>query len=158
MSQPKTVPAPLPATVREPITDWSVFQKLRLNPKIIRCDSYKPVHGYDATCHTTLRPRTDSILSHIDAGHSGAFFLELKEVPEGAKVWSGWEDLKQSGAEVVDFRGAHTMGNATLVNIHEVNRLMRPHIGSNKKTVEGGKFYLTISLPNLKPEVPEDEE
>jgi hypothetical protein len=144
-------------TPPEPATDWSVFEKLRLNPKLIRCESYKEFHGQDSTCHTTLRPKVDSIKSHILGDHSGAFYVELEAVPEGAKVWSGWQDLKLLGAELEDLRGAYRIDKRIGAVVHEIRPLMEPHMGNNKRKWPGKAFYMTISLPIVK-QIPVDEE
>ncbi len=149
-------PKPSPA-VSPSLTDWSVFEKLRLNPKVIRCDSYKPLHGYDASCHTTVRPKFESITSHISADHGGAFYLELTEIAEGGKVWSGWSDLAACGAELTDLRDANNTGRSVGVTVHDIRPLMSRHPGVNQRPVEGGKFFLTISLPK-RTVVPADEE
>lgn len=150
---------PATAKQRETATDWSVFEKLRLNPKLIRCDSYKPIHGYDASCHTTLRPKVESILQHtaFPSEHGGGFYIELSEQPEGAKIWSGWADLRAAGAEITDFRGAHRMGSPIGPVAHEILPLMRKHASDNKRQAEGGAFYFTISLPKTR-SIPADEE
>lgn len=142
---------------RESITNWLIFEKLRYYPAQIECRGYTPLHPHDSSCHSKLRLRADSVSRHTEASHGGGFRLTLKQVPEGAKPWSGWGDLRMLGVELRHFRCAGCQREVQLTP-QDMQFHMSRHIDANKKSYDAKTFEFTVTLPNTAPEVAPDEE
>lgn len=154
MSKPTTPSADTP---RLSVTEWSIFDKMRLFPKRLECRGYKPLHPYDSSCHSKLRLRADSVFQHTTAEHGGGFRLTLQVQPEGAKLWSGWGDLAAMGVELKHIRCAACQHDVQLTP-QDISFHMSRHINANKRSADDKQFEFTVTLPKSRVEVSPDEE
>ena len=143
--------------VSKSVTNWSFFDKMRLFPKRLECRGYKPNHPYDSSCHSKLRLRADSLLRHTEAEHGGGFRMTLQVQPEGAKLWSGWEDLGMLGVELKHFRCAACHHDVQLTP-QDLQFHMARHINANKRSADDKQFEMTLVVPRVRPEVAPEEE
>ena len=151
-------PAAVADTSRESVTNWNLFEKLRLFPTRLECRGYKPLHPYDSSCHSKLRLRADSVLRHTEAQHGGGFRIGLKYIPEGAKPWSGWGDLRMLGMEIRHIRCAGCLKDIQMTP-QDIQFHMSRHIDANKRSWDAKTFEFTVTLPGANPTaVPPDEE
>ena len=47
-------------------TNWEAFAKAGLIPATLRCQSYKPVHLSDSSCHSNLKFDAATLKRHFD--------------------------------------------------------------------------------------------
>ncbi len=138
-NKPDTATADTPTV----LTNWKAFEDAKLVPVLIRCDGYFPYHKHNEGCHTVLSPTADAMITHFNAGHGGGFYMQLRR-SNGSKPWEGWKHLAEAGMEIVDFRCA-VCNTEIVLDPRYILPHMVPHRNGNKRTQQGGGFWITIS-------------
>ena len=60
-------------------TNWEAFAKAGLIPATLRCQSYKPVHLSDSSCHSNLKFDAATLKRHFDGEHGGGFWVDVRK-------------------------------------------------------------------------------
>ena len=128
---------------KKSLTNWQAFIDAGLVPTRIVCDGYLPLHPFNRGCHTALQLTSDAIIQHYDADHGGGFHINLRRT-DSAKSWKGWQELADSGMEIVDFRDASSQEELPL-DPRFLLKAMAPHKNANRRMEPGGKFWMTVS-------------
>jgi hypothetical protein len=122
-------------------TNWEAFAKAGLIPATLRCQSYKPVHLSDSSCHSNLKFDAATLKRHFDGEHGGGFWVDVRKT-EG-KPHPLWAELAASGLEAHDLRcdicDAQIRWSPNSIMAH-----MKAHSGKTRRVYPGGKFNFTI--------------
>jgi hypothetical protein len=130
---------------KQTYTPWDVFNKLRLVPVEIKCNSYKPYHRTDSSCHTILQPRADVLLRHIHPDHAGGgFSIKLRQAAADAPPHPLWKELQDAGVEIIDIRSA-VNDQPFKLSGQFIMQYMKPHQDGNRRRQEGGRFNFTLA-------------
>lgn len=140
------------ANEKKVVTNWSALKSAQVVPTSLECNSYRPFHRVDLSCHTRLVPRAESVVRHLEMGHGGGFQIKLRRAD---KPWPEWERLGELGLEASDFRCEICDKQVPFHPIHILNHL-KSHSGKIKRVSPGGVFNLTVTSQAVAPPI-EDE-
>lgn len=139
---------------RNTITRWDVFVESKLYPTYIRCQSYGFPEFGDDSCHTNLPLKAENLISHVDNGHGGHFFMSFRdnyadspyaESPvKQHRAWSEWKRFEEEGIELRDFR-CDVCGAEPKLTVRSIAPHLRPHAGKSSRRRPGGDFNFTLS-------------
>lgn len=143
---------------REVFTNWNIFNKTKLHPTYMRCESNSAHTGYNSGCHTQLPFIAKSYVSHLDNGHGGGIFISFREnfksdmigaqtastIAQRPEAHPIWDEFKEHGIELRDFR-CDVCDAQIKLNPNVILRHCKPHTGKSTRLRPGGDFWLYIS-------------
>lgn len=119
-----------PKPVAKTFTNWDALAKAGLVPLQVDCQAYRPVHLADFSCHTRLKIDSETLRTHMQAEHGGAYELYLKRAD--GKESPLWKGLTESGLEAGDVR-CGVCSKQVRLRPQELLQHMRPHAGDTKQ-------------------------
>lgn len=147
---------------RKSYTNWDALAKSGLYPILVNCQSYRPVHMADFSCHTALKIDIPTLQRHINAEHGSAFEIFLKRTD--GKESGLWKELSEAGLEAGDFRCGCC---SKPLKFHPTSLLQhaKSHAGDTKQrynqikdTKSGTVAMFRVTLQTDRPEITEDSE
>lgn len=147
---------------RKAYTNWDALAKSGLVPLVINCQSYRPVHMADFSCHTALKMDVPTLRRHMVSEHGSAFEIFLKRTD--GKESPLWQELSAAGLEAGDFRCGCC---SKPVRLHPTSILQhsRSHAGDTKQRYNQIKDIKTgvtamfrVTLQTERPEAVGDED
>ena len=134
-------------------TKWINLQKIKVKPKVLKTQDYKPIHRADLSSHTRIVPSAENMIAQLDRSNGG-FYVKLVPSVTG---WGGWIDLQKEGIELLDLRCVVCMQRVPL-NPNLIAKHFKTHRSIFGKPRPGGEFYFTISRNNPLPEEDDSDE
>ncbi len=119
-------------------TDWDVFYKLKLSPRQVRCQGYRPVHMPDLGCHTKLVLDADTFAAHL--AHGGGFELQLRLGSSPDRIW---KSMASAGLEITDLT-CGVCQQTVPINVARIGQHLKAHLSANRQNVHGGQFFFTL--------------